>query len=419
MKEITRVHVAKMPYSIEIEAKKALAAYLGDIERVMHADVEVMQEIEARVVELLAARGVRADGVITASDVAAVRQHMGEPSDFSEDGSAPAPEAAAEQTPTKRLMRDTDQAWLGGVCAGIAVYFGVRPMWIRLLAIVLLLITLGTSLVAYVLLWVVLPPAQTAAEKLQMRGEAVTLAALKETTAGQSVARGVNAAAKAIRFVLGSMLLLGTLGALIALLIGSAMGISVVMSLQGFMAQPWAWGLLLSLMIGGVAAVWLGTTLTYSAFSWTLKKPMIAGMITALVVGAICISTTTIFAMRTASELARDEQRLTRVVTLPLPEGMQGVRTVEDRTLHTTVQLGYEPSGDVRAELRYVAVDNVPAPRVTLTREGSRLVVHSEGGERQCHILLDFTTGTCYGALPKVTIYGKGLAIDYGRATRY
>ena len=181
MKEITRIHLAKTPFSVEVDAKKSLEQYLDSIQKNMHAEPEAMREIEARMVELLAERGVSKDGVISHDDVLAVQKQMGEPQDFA-DGEAPETVDTAETNankPTKRLMRDPDNAILGGVCAGIAAYWGINPLWVRLLFIFSPFITFGTSLLIYIVLWISMPEAQTAAEKLQMRGEEVTLDSLK------------------------------------------------------------------------------------------------------------------------------------------------------------------------------------------------------------------------------------------------
>ncbi len=60
--------------------------------------------------------------------------------------------------PTKRLYRSTD-AMLGGVCAGIAEYFDLDPTLIRLAFIILTIATvLVPSLIAYIVLWIVIPP---------------------------------------------------------------------------------------------------------------------------------------------------------------------------------------------------------------------------------------------------------------------
>ena len=144
MKEITRVHLAKTPYDIEVDAKKQLEKYVQAIARTMDSD-EAMREIEARMVELLAGRGVASGGVITAADVAALKEQMGEPQEFSEDGQA-APEMDEEsERPERRLMRDTEHALIGGVCAGIAAYFGINPLGGRIIAIISPLVSFGTA----------------------------------------------------------------------------------------------------------------------------------------------------------------------------------------------------------------------------------------------------------------------------------
>lgn len=415
MKEIIRIHIARTPYSIEANAKKELKKYLTTIQEVMDGADEVMQEIEARIVELLAERGVQAEGVITAADVTAVQKQMGEPREFSDGESEDKAEELASHRPEKRLMRDMDNALIGGVCAGIAAYWGVNPLWVRLLALFSPFVSFGTSVAVYVVMWLIVPAAHTAAGKLQMRGEAVTLSSLKETTISQPVMKGVTTAAKVFRFLLGTILLIGTMGVLISLVVGSAVGLSVVTGMRGFMAQPWAWGLLISLMIGGVVAVWLGATLTYSAFSWTLKKPAIVSIITAVVIGALCISTTTFLGIRTADELGRDEKRLTKVLSLPVPVGDHELRTVENRASHASVYLRHTTE-EPRVEVRYVEVSDAPVPHITLSREGGRLIIHGTESPQQCDSLSRFftLTGGCYGSSPKVIVYGNKLRMEHG-----
>ena len=79
MKEITRIHLAATPYNIELAAKKDLEKYITSIENVLAADDETVREIEARMIELLAERGVKDEQVITAADVAALKERLGAP----------------------------------------------------------------------------------------------------------------------------------------------------------------------------------------------------------------------------------------------------------------------------------------------------------------------------------------------------
>lgn len=56
----------------------------------------------------------------------------------------------------KKLTRSTTDKMLFGVCGGIAKYFGLDPVLIRLL-FVLLFIFAGGGLLAYIILWIVMP----------------------------------------------------------------------------------------------------------------------------------------------------------------------------------------------------------------------------------------------------------------------
>ncbi|MEO5854343.1 MAG: PspC domain-containing protein [Nocardioides sp.] len=60
-------------------------------------------------------------------------------------------------TRARRLVRRSDNTVIGGVCAGIADYLGIDPMVVRIAALVGAVLGLGTLVVAYLVLWAVLP----------------------------------------------------------------------------------------------------------------------------------------------------------------------------------------------------------------------------------------------------------------------
>lgn len=188
MKEVTRVHIAKQAYDIELAAKKDLETYMKTLEQYAE-DADLLYDIEIRITELLAERGVAPGGVIAVDDVAGVRGQLGEPSDFAPEGGKGDVGAAEANEPVeseaRRVYRDTDNAIIGGVMAGFARFFGIDPLWVRLIFIVLMFASFGTVLIIYVILWFIVPPAQTAAQKLQMRGQAVTLASIKSLVASE------------------------------------------------------------------------------------------------------------------------------------------------------------------------------------------------------------------------------------------
>jgi phage shock protein C len=77
------------------------------------------------------------------------------------------PQAAVGGTPNayptgmrKRLVRSSTDSKIAGVCGGLADYFDIDPMIIRLIWVLLLLCG-GTGLLAYIILWIVLPLAPT------------------------------------------------------------------------------------------------------------------------------------------------------------------------------------------------------------------------------------------------------------------
>ena len=81
----------------------------------------------------------------------------------------------------KKLMRDPDNRVLGGVASGIAAYMGWDITAIRLIMIVLLFIPYAPIVILYLILWLVMPLARTAADKLMMRGKSVTLENIGKT----------------------------------------------------------------------------------------------------------------------------------------------------------------------------------------------------------------------------------------------
>jgi phage shock protein C len=58
--------------------------------------------------------------------------------------------------PYKKLWRSRKDRKIAGVCGGLGVYFGVDPVWMRIIFVVFFLIG-GTALIAYLLLWLIIP----------------------------------------------------------------------------------------------------------------------------------------------------------------------------------------------------------------------------------------------------------------------
>ena len=378
MKEITRIHLAKTAFSIEIEAKSSLEKYLNSIQKNMHAESEAMREIEARMVEILAERGVMKEGVISVDDVLAIQKQMGESRDFA-DGDGPVDDDLdgdhLESKPEKQLMRDTDNAIIGGVCSGVAAYFNINPLWVRLIAIVSPFVTFGTSVLIYVVMWLSMPPARTASDKLRMHGKSVTLAALKKAAVegGSAIANeSRDLASKILRYSAGIIIFLMTLGVVIGLIVGGAVGLSVIDLLSGLNTQIWAWGLWISLVICGISAAVLGMMLSRSVFTWTMSRVSAISMIIATVVISMGMASSIVFGMKASSEFIYESQYLTKRMNVEIPDA-DNVKTISINGAMGSVKR--TNSDKLKIEAEYIELPNMKKPDINVRREGDRLIV--------------------------------------------
>ena len=92
--------------------------------------------------------------------------------------------ANEENKEIKKLFRNPDDKALGGVASGLAAYFGIKELYVRL-AFVILTIAGGSGIVIYLILWIITPLASSITERIKMKGGEITLdnidSTLKET----------------------------------------------------------------------------------------------------------------------------------------------------------------------------------------------------------------------------------------------
>ena len=418
MKEITRIHLAKTPYDIELDAKEVLQKYLSEIKQMMGSE-DTMYEIEARMVELLGERGVQNNGIITMSAVEDLRSKMGLPKEFSDSESNEDSQAdlTPSNSPDKRLMRDTDNAIFGGVCAGIAAYWGINPLWVRLLFIISPFITFGTALLVYIIIWISLPEAKTAAEKLQMRGEPVTLDSLKKAANNsESKYRAKETLAKILRICLALGLFFTTLGLLAVLVVGSITGIMAMPFINEFThAQPWAWGLLISLIIAGIMAVEMFGVLTFSVARMKFTKTVLITLVITSVIGVLSIAGMVITGSKLSNEVVQDRQRLTKVIHAKLPNNVEGVKYVELEGNHMTSEI--IPSSNLRVEAEYINYKGSEKPKIEVIRDGDTLEIELLNRNKPCK---NSTLFYCVDSPVHIKIYGpvnfKNEDIDHDRS---
>ncbi|SDS62319.1 Phage shock protein PspC (stress-responsive transcriptional regulator) [Formosa sp. Hel1_31_208] len=183
MNKTVNINLAGIFFHIDEEAYLKLQRYLEAIKRSFtdsQGRSEIISDIEARIAELFSERVQNERQVIGTKEVDDVITIMGQPEDYLvddeifEDEPRQSYSSTSSSSPSKKLYRDTDNSYIGGVSAGLGHYFAIDALWIRLIWI-LLIFGAGTGVLLYILLWIFVPEAKTTTEKLMMKGEPVNI----------------------------------------------------------------------------------------------------------------------------------------------------------------------------------------------------------------------------------------------------
>lgn len=197
MNKTLSIGLAGFSFTIEEHAYIKLSDYLAALRSSLDANEaeEVMHDIEIRMVEifndLLGKREV-----INDIDVEKVIAQIGSPEKieeqeeayFSDNTSSKKREqrSSANFSGNKQLYRDPEKQKIAGVCAGLAHYVGMditamRAIWLGI-AIIGIFTAVSTMIIVliYIILWIVLPKAETASDFLKMKGKPMNFDNLKE-----------------------------------------------------------------------------------------------------------------------------------------------------------------------------------------------------------------------------------------------
>lgn len=189
MNKTVTINLSGIVFHIDDNAYEVLRKYLDNLK--MHfagvqGKEEIISDIESRMAEMFTEKVNVSKNVIMMDDVQSVVEVMGRPEQVAGEeepisGSSVKPDGNMYyETMAKRFFRSPDDRILGGVCSGISAYFDIDPIWMRL-AFALSVIFAGTGVFIYIILWIIIPEARTAGEKLQMRGERVNVENIKKS----------------------------------------------------------------------------------------------------------------------------------------------------------------------------------------------------------------------------------------------
>jgi len=185
MKKTVTINISGIIFHIDDDAYERLSRYLNSIKhhfsKIQGKD-EIVTDIETRIAELLQAKIKENKQVITIEDIGEIISLMGQPAEMDEDNEheSESYQHSSSYYQPKRLYRDPDNKTIGGVASGLAAYFNIDPVWVKVLFIITLFAG-GTGVLAYIILWIVVPEAVTTAEKLEMRGEPVNISNIERS----------------------------------------------------------------------------------------------------------------------------------------------------------------------------------------------------------------------------------------------
>ncbi|NDW12783.1 PspC domain-containing protein [Bacteroides sp. 214] len=208
MKKTLTVNLGGTVYNIDEDAYGLLDEYLSNLR--LHfakeeGGEEIVNDIETRISELFQEKITNTSyQVVTIAVVEEIIKRMGKPEELTDDEEEKQSESTKQyqyDSSTKRqsetrkgLYRNPDDKILGGVFGGLAAYLGWDATLLRLVMLFALLFAVGSLIPIYIVCWIFIPLARTATEKLNMRGEAVTMENIGKTVTDsfEKASNGVN-----------------------------------------------------------------------------------------------------------------------------------------------------------------------------------------------------------------------------------
>ncbi len=186
MNKTVNINLAGTFFHIDEDAYAKLQRYLEAIKRSFtdsQGRSEIISDIEARISELFNERVDNEKQVVGMKIVDEVIAIMGQPEDYLVDDEIFEDGPNTWDRPrksSKKLFRDTENSYIGGVASGLGHYLGIDAVWVRLLWILLALGSGGTFIFIYILFWILVPEAVTTSEKLTMTGEPVNISNIEK-----------------------------------------------------------------------------------------------------------------------------------------------------------------------------------------------------------------------------------------------
>ncbi|MDR1877605.1 MAG: PspC domain-containing protein [Flavobacteriaceae bacterium] len=198
MNRSVSISLGGLSFFIEEDAFYELQKYLEEVKASLETGEddtnEIIRDVEARIAELFKEWLGNYRQVVDIKDIDKVISIMGAPEQYHSEGieedsikTSGTYKEKEDKFYQRQMYRDMDDKMIAGVCSGVAHFFGIQPIWLRL-GMILLFIFYGWFLdglipaffFAYIILWIVMPKAVTTSDKLKMKGKPVNFDSIKE-----------------------------------------------------------------------------------------------------------------------------------------------------------------------------------------------------------------------------------------------
>ncbi|MDR2651845.1 MAG: PspC domain-containing protein [Prevotellaceae bacterium] len=191
MKTTVQVSLNGIAFNLDENAYQQLKSYISELQSHFADDDEIIEDIEARIADLLSLRIKSTDQAVSINDINEIIDAIGNPNDI--DDSANSSDKFKKHFENvnnpvkKRLYRDTENKVIAGVCSGIGHYLNLDAAWVRVVFILFMVISIridgwrfgGSNhfifgmpfiLFLYIVLWIVMPRTKTPRQNLEMHG---------------------------------------------------------------------------------------------------------------------------------------------------------------------------------------------------------------------------------------------------------
>lgn len=171
MEKIIQIEYQGRKFSIEEKAYEAFNEYETSLKKHFEHDSageEIIADLQYRMAEILHERSK--EHTINISDIEELKAIIGNPSDFETESGEESYKENSFKEPTekkekKKLFRNKKDKVIAGVCGGIAHYFSIDPIAVRILFLLFTafnafrFFSVNLGVLTYIVLWIVLTPA--------------------------------------------------------------------------------------------------------------------------------------------------------------------------------------------------------------------------------------------------------------------